>query len=134
MRKVESLTMIITVAGLTLLLAPVALLLLTLFVLVPLAHLMPRPAMVGRTTFDCPFSRRKVDVAFLSPAGADHPSDVVSCSLWTDGAIRCKKGCLAMASTGWAASPMVPRYSLVADGVALRDVARIDGEILSKAA
>jgi hypothetical protein len=121
------LTTLVGVIGLAILLAPVAMLLLTVFVLVPLAHLVPRPPMLGRVTFTCPFSRRIVTVAFLSPAGADHPSDVAACSLYGDGPVRCKKGCVDLATTGWAASAMTPRFSLVADGVALRDVARTNG-------
>jgi hypothetical protein len=121
------LTTVVAAIGLAILLAPVAMLLLTVFVLVPLAHLVPRPAMLARARFTCPVSRRAVNAAFLSPGGADRPSDVVACSLFDDGPVRCKKGCLDFVTTGWAASAMTPRFSLVADDVTFRDVARTNG-------
>lgn len=89
----------------------------TIFILVPLAHLAPAPAMVARASFDCPFSQRRASVAFVTPPDSQMPSDVLSCSLFTDErGIRCKKDCLRLARTGWRPSSMVPRYSLVADG------------------
>jgi len=79
---------------------------------------------VGRTTFDCPFSLRRVTAAFLAPPGADTPSDVLSCSVFDDPrGIRCKKGCLTLAHSRWKPSPVVPRYSLIAGGVAVRQAA-----------
>lgn len=110
---------LLTGLALALFFGPVVLLLTTFFVLVPLAHLLPRPAMVSRASFDCPFSRRKVDVAFLSAPDSEHPADVLSCSVFADG-IRCKKGCLALAESGWSPSPVVPRWALIADGEAFR--------------
>jgi hypothetical protein len=119
-----SLNTLLTAIVFAILLAPVAMLLLTVFVLAPLAHLAPRAPMLARATFTCPVSKRAVNAAFLSEPGAEHPSDVASCSVFGHDPVRCKKGCLELAATGWAASAMTPRFSLVADGVALRDVAR----------
>jgi hypothetical protein len=78
---------------------------------------------VARTRFHCPFSKRSVTAAFLTRPGSEQPSDVVSCSLFQNGrAITCQKGCVQMAETGWAASPMEPRYALLSGDVALRPV------------
>lgn len=115
------------VAGLAflVLLSPLIFLLATAFILMPLAHLLPLQPAVARATFDCPFSRRRVNAAFLAVPGEEAPRDVLSCSVFTDArGIRCRKGCLGLATTGWKPSPMTPAYSLVADGVALRDLAR----------
>ena len=117
----EWLLMLTTGLALLVLLSPLIILLGTVFVLVPLAHLLPPPASVARASFDCPYARRRVNVAFMTPPGAERPSDVLSCSLFSDAPpIRCEKGCLGLARTGWTPSPMVPRYALVADGVAPR--------------
>ena len=102
------------------LLAPVGMLLLTFFVLVPLAHLAPAPAMLARATFACPVSRRTVSAAFLTSPRSEHAVDVEQCSAFPHGRVACKKGCLALAAVGWAPSPMVPRVSLVAGGTAMR--------------
>ena len=109
-------------AGLVLLalLAPVGMLLLTFFVLVPLAHLAPAPTMLARATFACPCSRRTVTAAFLTTPRSAQPTDVEECSAYPGGRIACRKGCLALAAVGWAPSPMVPRVSLVAGGTAAR--------------
>lgn len=115
----EWLSMIVAGVMLVLVAAPAVLLLGTVFVLVPMALLAPPPPMVARTSFDCPFSGQKVNVAFLASPRAEHPADVVSCSMFTDG-VRCKKGCLAMAESAWAPSPMVPRFALLSGGEALR--------------
>ena len=47
-------------------LAPIAMLLLTFFVLIPLAHLMPRSTMLARTSFDCPVLKRRVSATFVT--------------------------------------------------------------------
>jgi hypothetical protein len=108
--------------GLLVLFAPVIMLLGTFFILVPLAHLAPTPTPIARASFECPFARRRVSVGFVTPPDSDMPSDVESCSLFTDGrGIRCEKGCLGLARTAWTPSPMTPRYSLIADGVAFRN-------------
>ncbi|HTO11207.1 MAG TPA: hypothetical protein VMQ51_06520 [Candidatus Binatia bacterium] len=105
---------------LVVLLAPVLLLFLTLFVLVPLAHLLPPPASIARSSFTCPVTRRRVSAAFLTEGGAGQPTDVTACSIFGGGEVRCAKGCLALGRVGWAPSPMVPRYALLSDGVAHR--------------
>jgi len=85
------------------------------------AQFLPASPTVSRSSFECPFSRRSVTAAFLSWPGVDHPDDVVSCSAFADpGRIRCKKACLAMAHTASVGTPVVPRFSLIADGVAYR--------------
>ena len=101
-------------------LAPIAMLVLTLFVLVPLAHLMPRPAMLARRSFECPFSKRRVTATFLASPEAPRPADVVACSRFGDGRVACAKQCLGMAVVGWAPSPMVPPYALLAGDTASR--------------
>jgi hypothetical protein len=113
--------LVLVMAGLALavLLAPVVTLLGTVFVLVPLAHLAPRPPMVARTSFDCPFSRRHVNVEFLTSPTASEPVDVLACSMFTNG-VACERKCRALMQTGWTPSPVVPRYALLADGVAFR--------------
>jgi len=118
---------IVTVAtgiALLVLFLPLIMLLGTFFVLVPLAHLAPAPTMVARASLYCPFARRSASVAFETPASSDTPSDVLTCSLFADGrGIRCTKGCLRLVRTGWTPSPMVPRFSLIADGVTHRHAA-----------
>jgi hypothetical protein len=84
-------------------------------------QLAPASPTLSRATFRCPFSRKEVSVEFRSAPGADHPDDVVSCTAFADPTgIRCKKGCLAMASTGSVASPLEPRFALVAGGTVYR--------------
>lgn len=104
----------------TLMVAPLAMLVLTFFVLVPLAHLMPAPSMRARARFDCPFSRRPVTATFVTSPGDERPTDVAACSRFGDGKVVCGKECLALTAVGWAPSPMVPRFSLLADGTAPR--------------
>ncbi|HET7343757.1 MAG TPA: hypothetical protein VFL90_19995 [Methylomirabilota bacterium] len=105
---------------LTILLLPVAFLLGTLFILAPLAHFMaPAPA-VARTSFDCPYRKQHVNVAFVTAPDSGAPADVMACSAFGDGAVTCKKACVALGEVGWTPSPMVPRFALVSDGVAVR--------------
>jgi len=99
---------------------PLVAILTTLFILVPLSLLAPLPSMVARASFDCPFSRKKVSVAFLTTPTSGAPTDVLSCSLYAAGGIRCKKDCMRLGETGWTPSPVLPRYSLIADGVSFR--------------
>ena len=101
-------------------LAPLGMLLLTFFVLVPLAHLLPQPSSLARTTLTCPVSKHTVDATFVTSPAAEHPTDVVQCSLFADGRVRCAKGCLALATVSWAPSPMTARFALLADGTAPR--------------
>lgn len=109
------------VAGLVLavILAPVVMLLLTFFVLVPLAHLMPARGTLARTRFECPFKKIVVNATFVTtPNGT--PADVAACSAFGDGTVTCAKGCRALATVGFAPSPMVPRFGLLAGTEAFR--------------
>ena len=103
-----------------LLVSPLLMLLATFFILVPLAHLAPRPAMIARSTFDCPITKQRVNAEFLTTADADRPADVLACSAFPGGEVLCKKGCVALAETRWAPSPAVPRFALIADGTSYR--------------
>jgi hypothetical protein len=78
--------------------------------------------MVSRTSFDCPFSKRHASVEFLTEVGSDRPNGVLSCSVFVPKPyqVRCEKACLGVAMTGCASSPMMPRYALLANGVAYR--------------
>jgi hypothetical protein len=116
----EWLVMVLTGLGMLIILAPLLAILVTVFILVPLAHLAPQPPMVARASFRCPFSRREVNVAFLTTPESPRPADVVTCSLFADGRPACEKACLGLAESGWTPSPMEPRYALLADGVAFR--------------
>ena len=111
---------VVTALVLLVLLAPLLMLGVTVFVLAPLAHLARRPAMIARSTFDCPFSKRRATVEFLTSPEAVRPSDVRACSVFADGRIRCKKGCRDFSETAWAPSPAVPRYALIAGDTAYR--------------
>jgi hypothetical protein len=85
------------------------------------AQFLPASSMVASTTFDCPFSKRRVAADFVSWPGADRPADVIACSAFGEPRqIRCKKECLELASVGSVSTPMQPRFSLVAGGVAYR--------------
>lgn len=116
----EWIVLIVAGFGLVLITAPIAMLLLTFFVLVPLAHLMPAPAMLARATFDCPISKKTVNVTFVTAPDREAPADVVACSAFGSRAVVCEKKCRAMARVAWAPSPMVPRFALIADDVAIR--------------
>ena len=110
-----------------LLLGPLAVLLGALMLFGVIGHVLSGPT-VSRTAFDCPFSKRRATVEFLIPPGAGQPSDVLSCSVFSEPYhVRCHKGCLAMAETGWMPSPMMPRYALLADGLSYRPVGPPDG-------
>jgi hypothetical protein len=113
---------------LMLLVVPPAVLVSTLLLLWLSGHFVPAGPTVARTSFDCPFSKRRASVEFLIAPGSDRPSDVLSCSVFAKPYhVRCKKGCLELADAGWAPSPMMPRYALLADGVALRPVGARQG-------
>jgi hypothetical protein len=116
----EWLVTLVTGFAVFVLLAPLLVLLVTVFVLVPLAHLAPRPAMIARSTFECPFSKHKATAEFLTSPDAERPVDVVACSLFAGGPVRCAKGCLALGHAAWAPSPAVPRYALIAGGTTYR--------------
>jgi len=99
-----------------------------LLVLSAVGHAFPASPTLSRVMFDCPFSKRKATVEFLVPPGSGQPSDVLSCSVFPKPYhVRCEKACLGLAQTGWTASPMMPRFALLADGVGYRPVARPGG-------
>ena len=114
--------LLMIVAGFVLMLmvAPLVTLALTLFVLVPLAHLMPPPSTLARRRFDCPFATRTVTATFVTSPVAERPTDVTACSRFGAGKVLCNKECLALTAVGWAPSPIVPRFALIADGTAPR--------------
>jgi hypothetical protein len=75
----------------------------------------------SRTRFFCPFKKRAVTADFLTEAGSDHPSDVLSCSAFAEPArVRCGKACLGLAETHSVSTSLLPRYSLIAGGTAYR--------------
>jgi hypothetical protein len=104
------------------LLGPLVLLLggLVLFGLV--GHLVGSGPGVWRAAFDCPFSRQRASVEFVGETASDHPSDVLSCSVFAPKPyhVRCEKKCVGLAEMRSAQSPMMPRYALLSDGVAYR--------------
>jgi hypothetical protein len=100
--------------GLMIILLPLFMLVVTVFVLVPLAHFYRPGASLSRTSFACPFSHRHVSTTFVTEPGADRPSDVTECSVFTGGEIRCEKGCLELAHAAAEPSAMVPRFALLA--------------------
>ncbi len=96
-----------------------------LLLLCAVGHVFPASPTLSRATFHCPFSKRKATVDFLVSPGSGQPSDVLSCSVFPRPYhVRCKKGCLGLAEAGWTASPMIPRFALLADGVGYRPLAR----------
>lgn len=109
------------------LLAPFGVLIAGLILLGLANHLLSASA-ASRSSFDCPFAKQRATVEFLTAPGADEPSDVLSCSVFAPKPyhVRCEKGCLGLAKTGWAASPMMPRFSLLSGGVAYRAATRAD--------
>jgi hypothetical protein len=110
-----------------LLLAPLAVLLGGLILFGIVGHLLPKSLIRSRKTFGCPYSNQQATVDFLSPLESEQPSDVLSCSVFANPSqVRCQKRCLTMTETAWAPSAMMPRYSLLADGVAYRPVALPD--------
>ena len=119
----DSLLMVVTGLGLVVVLSPLLMLLLTAFVLVPLAHLAPYAPMVARASFECPVTGRHVDAAFLTAPGKEHPGAVLSCSAFPGREVTCAKSCLEIAEMGWRPSAMAPRYALLAGGTALHETA-----------
>lgn len=105
---------------LVVLLAPVGLIVLAVLGLLVSQLFAPAP-MLSRASFDCPVSHRKVHAAFQTRAGLEHPASVISCSLFADPTkVTCERRCLEIADSTWAPSPMVPRFSLIADGAVPR--------------
>ena len=75
----------------------------------------------SRTGFYCPFTKQRVTADFLTEVGSDHPSDVVSCSVFAKPYhVRCRKECLGLAETRSVSTSLLPRYSLIAGGTAYR--------------
>ena len=116
------------------LLGPLVVMLGGLMVFAFLGHLASGPSVL-RTTFDCPFSKRRASVEFLDNAASDQPADVLSCSVFAPRArdVRCEKACLGLAETRWALSPMMPRYALLSGGLAYRATPSHDGNAMNEA-
>lgn len=114
-------SMIVKAAVLLILLGPVLLLLVTVFVLVPLALIQARPTTVSRVSFDCPVSHRHVEAAFTTSPTVETPDDVLECSLFGGGPVTCRKGCLAHAVPHWGPPTAFARYALLAGGEAYRN-------------
>ena len=103
---------------------PFALLLAAVALMGFAGHFGPGRPIISRVTFDCPFSKRQASVEFLTAFGSDQTTDVLSCSVFADPRrVRCKKDCVKLAVAGWSPPLTMPRYALLADGVALRPVA-----------
>jgi hypothetical protein len=75
-----------------------------------------------RQTFQCPVSNRTVTADFAVPAGAAHPTSVVSCSAFSafghPTRVTCAQRCLDAAEVHW--TPPVGlfgRWALISDGV-----------------
>ena len=78
----------------------------------------------SRTRFFCPIKKQPVTADFLTEAGSDHPSNVLSCSAFAKPArVRCEKACLGIAETHSVSTALLPRYSLIAGGTVYRAVA-----------
>ena len=102
---------------------PLALLLAAVALLGFVGHFGAGRPIISRASFNCPFSKRRANVEFLTPTGSEKTTDVLSCSVFSQPyEIHCKKGCLDLATAGWSPPLTVPRYALLADGVALRPV------------
>ena len=85
------------------------------------SSLLPEGSALSRTRFYCPATKQLVTAEFLTHAGSDHPSDVLSCSVFEKPYhVRCKKACLALAETHSVSMSLLPRYSLIAGGTAYR--------------
>lgn len=105
---------------LVVLLAPVGLMALAVLGLLVSQLFGPGP-MVGRASFDCPFSHRTVHASFQTRPGLEHPDRVLSCSAFGQPRkVTCEARCRELVETAWAPSPMVPRFSLIADGAVTR--------------
>ena len=121
----DTLVTVVAGFGLLVILSPLLMLLLTGFVLVPLALLAPRVPMIARSSFRCPVTKKSVNASFLTTPGHEHASDVLTCSVFGTGPVRCERACLGVTETTWEPSPMAPRYSLIAGDTVLRDTARV---------
>ena len=75
----------------------------------------------SRAGLFCPFKKGRVTADFLTEAGSDRPSDVLSCSAFAEAdRVRCEKACLGLAETHSVSTSLLPRYSLLAGGTAYR--------------
>lgn len=87
---------------------------------------------VSRTRFYCPVTKQRVTADFLTAAGSDRPSDVLSCSIFSKPPhlVRCQKSCLGLAETHSVWMSLLPRYSLISGGTAYRVAAPrgLDGD------
>jgi hypothetical protein len=81
--------------------------------------LIPRSPRRLRQTFRCPWSHRLVTADFLVPEGSAHPSEVTSCSAFSNPEkVLCTKPCRELAEVRWGLSRAVfPRWALIADGL-----------------
>ncbi len=109
------------IVALLVILTPLFMIVLTVLVLVPLAHLAPPAPTLARTSLTCPALSRRALVAFVTVPGFATAVDVDACSIHGDAPVRCGKACLSHATVTGTSSPMNPRFALVADGVAYRD-------------
>jgi hypothetical protein len=76
---------------------------------------------VSRTGFYCPFRKRRVTAEFMTETGSDRPSDVLSCSAFTEPRnVRCEKACIGLAEAHSVSATLMPRFSLIAGGTAYR--------------
>ena len=76
---------------------------------------------LSRAGFYCPFRKQRVAADFVTAAGSDRPSDVLSCSAFEEpDHVRCQKSCLGLAETHSVSATLLPRYSLIAGGTAYR--------------
>jgi hypothetical protein len=102
---------------------PLALLLAAVALLGFVGHFAAGRPIISRASFNCPVSKRRANVEFLTPTGSEKTTDVLSCSVFAEPYnVRCEKGCIGLATAGWSPPLTVPRYALLADGVALRPV------------
>lgn len=111
---------VLTALGVVVLLSPLLMLLVTAFVLVPLAHLLPRahPGL-ARLSLTCPLEKRSARVDFLTVPGANRPLDVVSCSVFDRGPVRCEKQCLGLVDVHATPPLILARFALLDGGEAL---------------
>jgi hypothetical protein len=112
---------------------PLLLFLLVLIVVVPVgvyfgavallwaSSLLSKDFAVSRTGFYCPFRKQRVTAEFLTETGTDRPSDVLSCSAFSQPYnVRCEKACRGLAETRSVSAALMPRFSLIAGGTAYR--------------
>ena len=88
-----------------------------------LAGISPRTPHRARTGFRCRWAGRLVTADFLVPAGAAHPSLVVSCTAFRNPErVTCKQPCRELADIRWDISRgLFPGWALTAGGVVKRD-------------